>query len=974
MLFSFDESALPGAAHPDHAERTIERWMANSDEAETCAAISNDPAGVKLLHAIAGNSPFLAQCLQRDAAFACRLLREGPDKTFADILANLRRVIDTETDTGKLMSALRESKRNAALTIAVGDISEVWDVNAVMGALSTYADESIAVATCHVLRKHAKAGRLAIPDDGSPETGSGYVILGLGKLGARELNYSSDVDLIVLYDPERTAFEDKEVLGPAYVQATRDLVKILEERTADGYVHRTDLRLRPDPGTTPIAISTIAAETYYESVGQNWERMAMIRARPVAGDKELGEEFIHHLRPFVWRKNLDFAAIRDIHSVKRQINAHRRSSVIAMNGHNIKLGRGGIREIEFFAQTQQLIWGGRSPELRGRELSSVLQALVGHGRIDDSTAIELRHAYGFLRRIEHRLQMVDDKQTHELPKSDEKIEEIAIFSGFNRIDAFRDALMAQLRTVEQHYANLFEGSEDLGGEGSLVFTGTELHPDTEATLTRMGYTNPRKIFNIVRIWHHGRYRSTRSERSRQMLTELMPRLLEALAGTANSDFAFSKFDEFLGRLPAGVQLLSLLHANPNLLELVAMVMGNAPLLADWLSRNPHLLDYVLSDEFDRPIEDSEAMANDLGQALGEADHFEHVLDITRRWANDHKFRIGIQVLRGITDGIAAGPALTAVAETVIRVLCPYVEEEFAIRHGRIECSGMCAVAYGKLGGRELMHGSDLDLVFLYDHPESAEQSDGPKPLAPSVYFMRLAQRIISAISAPTGEGKLYDIDLRLRPFGNKGPVAIRVAGYFDYIKHSAWTWEHMALTRARPISGLASLQERIRSEINQTLSRDRENSKLLTDVHQMRQRMADEHRGDSPWDVKHHRGGLVDIEFLAQYLQLKNRSGFSTTTATALEKLAAASQLSSSEAEDLLSALRLWQGLQSIIRLIGPERLEGNNPPAGQAEALCRVGNVESFEFLRERVEQQASAVQEIFNRLIDVPAANTAE
>ena len=303
--------------------------------------------------------------------------------------------------------------------------------------------------------------------------------------------------------------------------------------------------------------------------------------------------------------------------------------------------------------------------------------------------------------------MVDDKQTHELPKSDEKVEEIAIFSGFSGTDAFRDALMAQLQIVEQHYANLFEDSEDLGGEGSLVFTGTELHPDTEATLTRMGYTNPRKIFNIVRIWHHGRYRSTRSERSRQMLTELMPRLLEALAGTANPDFAFSKFDEFLGRLPAGVQLLSLLHANPNLLELVAMVMVNAPLLADWLSRNPHLLDYVLSDEFDRPIEDSEAMANDLGQALGEADHFEHVLDITRRWANDHKFRIGIQVLRGITDGIAAGPALTAVAETVIRVLCPYVEEEFAIRHGRIESSGMCTIAYGKLGGRELMHGSDL---------------------------------------------------------------------------------------------------------------------------------------------------------------------------------------------------------------------------------------------------------------------------
>lgn len=974
MLFSFDETALPGASHPEHAKRTIERWTANSPNSDYCVAVSEDAAGSRLLHAIAGNSPFLAQCLQRDATFACELLREGPDETFGKIIDRLRGTLDTESDTGKLMAALRESKRNAALTIAVGDISEIWDIDAVMDALSTYADESISVATRHVLRHHAKADRLAIPDETTPETGSGYVILGLGKLGARELNYSSDVDLIVLYDPERTEFEDKESLGPAYVRATRDLVKILEERTADGYVHRTDLRLRPDPGTTPIAISTIAAETYYESVGQNWERMAMIRARPIAGDKELGEEFLHHLRPFVWRKNLDFAAIQDIHSVKRQINAHRGSGAIAMNGHNIKLGRGGIREIEFFAQTQQLIWGGRSPELRGRELSDVLQTLVDHGRIEDITATELRYAYGFLRRIEHRLQMIDDKQTHELPKTDEKIEEVAIFSGYDGVDAFREALMAQLRTVEQHYANLFEDSEDLGGEGSLVFTGNELHPDTKATLESMGYSDPNTIFNVVRIWHHGRYRSTRSERSRQMLTELMPRLLEALAGTANPDFAFSKFDEFLGRLPAGVQLLSLLHANPNLLDLVAMVMGNAPLLADWLSRNPHLLDYVLSDEFDRPIENSASMAEDLAQALDEADHFEHVLDITRRWTNDHKFRIGIQVLRGITDGIAAGPALSAVAETVIRVLCPYVEEEFAIRHGRIEGSGMCAIAYGKLGGKELMHGSDLDIVFVYDHPETADQSDGPKPLAPSVYFMRLAQRIVSAISAPTGEGKLYEIDLRLRPSGNKGPVAVRIDGYFDYLRDAAWTWEHMALTRARPISGLDSLQDRIRVGIADTLSRDREETKLLADVHQMRQRMASEHRGESPWDIKHRRGGLVDIEFLAQYLQLKFRSEFSTTTATALRELSAAGHLAASDADDLLAALTLWQGLQSIIRLIGPERLEDGNPPAGQAEALCRVGNVDGFQSLREKAERQAASVQEIFTRLIDDPAVSSAE
>jgi glutamate-ammonia-ligase adenylyltransferase len=978
MLFSFDANRLPNAAHPDHAERTIDRWTSNSPDPSLCNSIVSDPAGKILLHAVAGNSPFLAQCLQRDAAFACELLKEGPDLTFDRILSALKNPMHAEDDTNTLMSFLREAKRNAALTIAVGDISEVWDVDKVMRGLSTFADASLSLCTRHVLRMHAKAGRLALVNKDDPEVGSGYVVLALGKLGARELNYSSDVDLIVLYDSEKVCIEDKDSLGPTFVRATRDIVRIMEERTGDGYVHRTDLRLRPDPGTTPIAISTIAAETYYESVGQNWERMAMIRARPVAGDIKLGEEFLHHLRPFVWRKNLDFAAIQDIHSVKRQINTHRGGHTLAVNGHNIKLGRGGIREIEFFAQTQQLIWGGRNPELRGRELYGVLDTLVGHGRVLAETAGELKEAYSFLRRIEHRLQMVNDKQTHEIPKTDDKVEDIAIFSGYDDGASFRKALLEQLHCVEKHYGNLFGDFEDLGGRGSLVFTGNEQHPDTEATLDGMGYTNPLKIFNTVRIWHYGRYRATRSERSRQLLTELMPQLLQALANTANPDFAFAKFDEFLSRLPAGLQLLSLLHANPNLLDLVAMVMGNAPLLADWLSHNPHLLDYVLSDEFDRPIEDGKTMEADLQEALKEADHFEHVLDITRRWTNDHKFRIGIQVLRGITDGIAAGPALTSVAETVIRVLVPAVEDEFAAQHGRIVGAGMTAVACGKLGGRELMHGSDLDLVFVYDHNDYVDASDGRKPLEPGVYFMRLAQRIVSAISAPTSEGKLYEIDLRLRPSGNKGPIAVRVDGYFNYLKGSAWTWELMALTRARPISGPTELQAQISAGIHNLLTMPRDANKLILDVDDMRSRMICEHRSDSVWDIKHHRGGLVDIEFIAQKLQLsfgpENSTVLSPTTMEALRKLSAANALSPDDAGVLISALKLWQGLQSIIRLIGPERLDDGQPPAGQVNALCRVAGVETFDALRLSVEEKAAAVHDTFTRLIKHPASELAE
>ena len=969
MIFDFDEDILPAGIHPDHTERTIERWIANAEDSAFCEAVASDQRGRKLLEAVTGNSPFLAQNLQRDADFTCRLFRDGPDAAFAEVLTAVNSAFGAIKDTGKVMEALREAKRHASLTIGVADITEVWDVDRVMLNLSDFADATISAATCHALRQAGNAGRIPLADPNNPEIKSGYVVLALGKLGARELNYSSDVDLIVLYDPERLPHDDPDMIGANYVRVTRDIVKLLEERTADGYVHRTDLRLRPDPGTTPVAISTMAAEIYYESVGQNWERMAMIRARPVAGDIELGEEFLHHLRPFVWRKNLDFAAIQDIHSVKRQITAHRGGGTIAVNGHNIKLGRGGIREIEFFAQTQQLIWGGRSPALRGQNLENVLDALVEHGRIGQDTATDLLASYRYLRRIEHRLQMIDDKQTHELPKTDEKVEEVAVFAGYPDGAAFREELVENLQRVERHYAALFEDSQDLGAQGSLVFTGNELHPDTEATLHHMGFDDPARIFNTVRIWHHGRYRATRSERSRQLLTELMPQLLGALAKTANADIAFVKFDEFLGRLPAGVQLLSLIHANPDLLDLIAMVMGDAPLLADWLSRNPHLLDYVLTDEFDKPVEDAETMLADLQHSLTEADHFEHVLDITRRWTNDHKFRIGIQVLRGAIDSVAAGLGLSSVVETVIKVLMPTVETEFAKQHGQVAGGTLSAIAYGKLGGRELMHGSDLDIVFVYDHAPEVEASDGPKPLAPSVYFMRLAQRIVSAISAPTGEGKLYEVDLRLRPSGNKGPIAVHVDGYLDYLQNSAWTWEHMALTRARPICGNGAFQDHIRAGIADILQQERDRNMLFTDIQDMRQRMAKEHKGESIWDIKHRSGGLVDIEFFTQALQLLYASSapavLSTSTADALTQLRQAKLLQDDIADTLMSSLTLWQSLQSIIRLTGPERLDDGIPPAGQTNALCRAGGVETFDQLKEHMSVQAERTRELFQHIL---------
>ncbi|MDH5411495.1 MAG: bifunctional [glutamine synthetase] adenylyltransferase/[glutamine synthetase]-adenylyl-L-tyrosine phosphorylase, partial [Alphaproteobacteria bacterium] len=698
---------------------------------------------------------------------------------------------------------------------------------------------------------------------------SGYIILGMGKLGARELNYSSDIDLIVLYDADCVRGAAPEAMGSIFIKATRQLVNFLDARTADGYVFRTDLRLRPDPGATPIAISAEAAEAYYESVGQNWERAAMIKARPIAGDIEAGERFLRHLRPYIWRKNLDFAAIQDVHSIKRQINAHRGGARIAVNGHNIKRGRGGIREIEFFCQTQQLIWGGRIPELRDRATIATLNALAAIERIDHKTAEEMATSYGFLRRLEHRLQMVNDEQTHDMPRTDEAVGEIATFMGYDSLAAFREDLLHHLGQVEHHYAHLFEEAPELGAGGALVFTGGENHPDTVKTLEEMGFADGGSISNIVRSWHHGRYRATRSERARQILTEMMPRLLKAFANTATPDKAFARFDEFVAGLPAGVQIFSLFHANPPMLDMVAEIMGGAPRIADWLSRNPSLLDAVLTSDFMEPLSPRGDLETELEAILDQANDYEDVLELTRRWTNDQKFRVGVQILRGVVGGAAAGESLTAVADTVLGALLPQVEAEFARRHGRVPGGGMAVLALGKLGSGELSPTSDLDLVFVYDHDPDAEASDGEKPLTPGVWFGRLGQRLISAITAPTAEGSLYEIDMRLRPSGSAGPTASRLDSFARYYLEEAWTWEHMALTRARVVASTTQdIDNRATAIICETLARPRDPDRLVVDVADMRIRMAKQHRGESLWDVKHHRGGLVDIEFMAQYLQL----------------------------------------------------------------------------------------------------------
>ena len=962
------ERARPHREHWQEAQQKV----ADAELAEELAELRDNPHCTALLDRIFAYSPFLTDCVVKEAAALPRLFDEGAEAWLERCLAQLRDV-GVLGDRAKAMAELRVARRRAALGIAIPDIADLWSADQVMQALSRLATTSLQAALTFLLGQAAQKGEIALKHPEHPQIGCGYFLLGMGKLGAGELNFSSDIDLIALYEPALIDYRGKREVADFCQRLTRDLVALLSERTAEGYVFRTDLRLRPDPLATPLALPFGAAISYYGSMGQNWERAAMIKARCVAGDLALGKQFLTELSPFVWRKSLDFLAIQDIHSIKRQINAVKGGGTIAIEGHNVKLGRGGIREIEFYAQTQQLIWGGRDPSLREPATKVALDALAAAAHIPAGTAAELKESYDFLRRVEHRIQMQNDQQTHALPESAQGIAELADFLGFEDEAAFRAALDHHFHRVEDHYAELFEEAPSLAGPGNLVFTGDSPEPGTVQTLQELHFASPETVFNLVRSWHHGRHRATRSQRARELLTEIMPTLLEALGRTAHPDQALAKFDEFLRGLPAGVQLFALLAANPRLLDLIAEVMGTAPALAELLTHRPQLLDAVLSPGFFGELPDRRSLTDELEERLSVARDFEDRLEITRRFANDHKFQAGVQRLQALAGEAECGRFLADLADTILEAIVPAVEAEFARVHGGIAGRGLALVALGKLGSRELTAGSDLDLVALYDAPDEA-RSDGSRPLDSTTYFMRLTQRVVAALQAPTGEGLLYQVDLRLRPSGNAGPVAQKLRGFRRYHAHRAWTWEHMALTRAHVILGERPFVAEIEETIRGILSLERDAEALLRDVDAMRQRLLRDKPARGPWDVKLIRGGLVDCEFIAQYLQLSHGPGhpelFGKPTDKVLEQLGALGLMDAAEAAELAAATRFWRALQSYLRLTAPGDFDAQEVPEPIRPGLARAAGALDFAALQVTFQATAARVAALYRRWIGDPAA----
>lgn len=971
--------ARPRVADQKLAERGFARWQQltehHGDEeirafARHCVA---DPAAGPLLAGLFGGSPFLADAVLAEPGVLRLFLEQGPDAAHASLRAELGEI--ATHDRTRLMAALRRARRRHALLIALADLSQAWPVERVTEALSDLADAAVRLALEHILQEGAKRGELAGDGETPRAERAGVFVLAMGKHGARELNFSSDIDLIVLFDEARLPYRGSEGGMAFCVRLARSLVYLLETRTKDGYVFRTDLRLRPHPPGHPLALSTGAAELYYERHGQNWERAAFIKARVVAGDFVAGEAFLKALSPFIWRRHLDYAAIRDIHSIKRQINAYRGFGTIRVLGHDLKVGRGGIREIEFFAQTQQLILGGRVPELRISQTCKALDLLAERRWVHEQAARELIQAYRLLRCLEHRIQMVADKQTQALPDREPELEKLAAFAGFENAAALEALVRATLVTVERHYAALFETEPDLGGAGSLVFTGTEDDPDTLETLRRMGFKDPSAVSARIRGWHHGHIRATRSTRARELLTELMPSILKALQEQPDRDAAFRMFDEFVTGLPAGVQLFSLLRANPRLLRLIGDLMGASPRLAQHLSRNVDLFDAMLTPDFFERLPDAVTLEAELRSKLGDARDLQDALDICRRWAHGRQFQAGLQVLLGLADAAGAARALTTIAEIVIQALLPRVMEQLETQHGWVPGGAFVVLGLGKLGSRELTVGSDLDLVFVYEAPADAA-SDGPRRLPAQTYYARLGQRLVSAVTAKTAEGVLYEIDMRLRPSGNAGPVACTLANFASYNEHTAQTWELQALTRARVVAGHVGLAARVEDAIWGSLARPREPLPLARAVRTMRERIFKEHGSGDPWNLKHARGAIVEIEFTAQYLKLLHAHEAPelrrTGTREVLEACGEAGFLPREQAVELIRSFALHQSLQAVLRLSLSDRLEPATAPARLLEALVHAGTLvlegepppADFKALERLLVESQATVRQIFDAL----------
>ncbi|TKV42073.1 glutamine-synthetase adenylyltransferase [Sphingobium sp. MP9-4] len=877
---------------------------------------------------IRAHSPFLARQMDRYPAVVALLATGDFDAAMAAAQAQ-------GVPEDGVAKSLRRRRGAIALVTAAADLAGAWDMDRVTRTLSDFADQALAEALAATFAERYP--------DAVPQ---GFVVLALGKHGSRELNYSSDIDPILLYDPTTLPHGEREDVADAAVRIGRRVSEILNARDGDGYVFRVDLRLRPSPEATPIALPVEAAIGYYESTAMGWEQAAFIRARPAAGDMALGDYFLRQIRPFVWRRSLDFGAIDAITDISRRIRDHYAQGQAFGPGYDLKRGRGGIREVEFFAQVHQLIHGGRDPSLRSGHTRTALRALAAAGVIEAEVAARLDEAYVLFRTIEHRLQMVEDRQTHELPKNPDSLDNVGRLHGLADGAALLDLLRSHVEWVGANYDRLTAAPDD----GSLSHDEDRL----KAQLKEMGFADADWAAARVAHWRDGTIRSLRSGASREALERLLPVLMPALATAPDPGRALNRLDDMIGRLPSAINFFKLLGARPGLVELLAEILSHAPALADVLSRRVELLEGLIDASAFDPVPPVDVLAQQFS-ALEAGEDYQALLDRVRQRVNDRRFALGVQIVRG-GDPLEAGRGYGRVAEAAIEALAGATVAEFESAHGKVPGGEMVILALGRMGGGVLTHASDLDLVYLFTG-DFLTESDGARSLGATQYFNRLGQRITNALSVSTAAGPLYEVDTRLRPSGAQGLLAVSLDSFAKYQREEAWTWEHLALTRARPVFGSPQARSALEAILTETLQRPRDFDELARQAVKMRGDIARHKPPASELDVKLVPGGLVDIEFLIHISQFHYRLGFDPDLGEALAELVAAGHLPA----ELIPAQELITRFLIVSRLVSPKSTE---PPEATRPLVARACGAGDWDALLESYAKARQSVGDAWRAL----------
>ncbi len=874
------DSILPLEPLPESLRPLVECHWNNFLESVGAVPACLTPERLDELVRVWAVSDFIAQTCIRHPELLVDLIESGDlDRPYPEghLVERLRAALDCTGDDNTLGVALRRFRRREMVRIAWRDIAGRADLAEVTGTLSDLADACIDQALARLHDWHvAQWGEPVGVESGEPQR---LVVLGMGKLGARELNFSSDIDLIFTYPEEgetrggRRAIANQEF----FIRLGQRLITALNQTTAEGFVFRVDMRLRPFGESSALAIGFDAVEAYYQVHGREWERYAMIKARVVAGDREAGAALMETLRPFVYRRYIDFGAFESLRDMKAMIEQEVRRKGME---ENVKLGAGGIREVEFIGQAFQLIRGGREPALRIRPILAVLAAVRDFEWLPGFVVRELVDAYTFLRTVEHRLQELADQQTHNLPADPVGRTRLAFAMGFADWPPFEKRLRAHMQRVHSHFDQVFAAPQTEHAETDRldltgVWRGSQDETQAAEALRAAGFRDAEALISPIAALRESRACRSLSAGGRGRLDRLMPLLLGAAGGTDNADETLRRLLRLVESITRRTAYLALLVENPVALSQLVRLCAASPWISDLLARHPLLLDELLDPRtlYEPPGRDE--LAFDLRQRLQgiDPDDLEQQMEVLRHFRHGNVLRVAAADVMEAIPLMVVSDHLTWIAEVILDEVLAIAWRHLIARHGRPPCgervcdSGFAIVGYGKLGGIELGYGSDLDLVFLHSAEGDGRMTDGEKPIDSAVFYARLAQRIIHLLATRTAAGALYEVDIRLRPSGSSGLMVSSTSAFTRYQREDAWTWEHQALVRARVVAGDPEVAERFAAVRRETLTRDRNRELLRTEVREMRERMRRElDKGDeSGFDLKQGSGGIADIEFVVQY-------------------------------------------------------------------------------------------------------------